>query len=108
MIFVKIGFEERNLEDADPRWITQAIRGEREAHPRVCVQVRFDLPGVKLVLTTPGCARGGGTPTEQFNTEEQSLIERWKELGLFDDADFPPGNIVAFVQQVTRRFGIPA
>lgn len=108
MIYIKIGREERNLRNADPRWITAAIRGEREAHGRVCVQVRFDLPGIKLLLTTPGCPSRGGRSIAHFNADEQRLISLWKELGLFDDAAFAPGKIVDFVQQLGRRFGLAA
>lgn len=108
MIYIKIGPEERNLKSADPRWITEAIRGEREEHGRVCVQVRFDLPGITLLLSTPGCSNCGGRPIAHFNTDEQRLIGLWKELGLFDDASFAPGKIVDFVQQLGRRFGLAA
>lgn len=105
MIYVKIATEERKLEEADQQWITQSIIRHRRAHGTVCVQVRFDLPGITVRLTTHDCPRGPGSPIDHFSRDERRLIEFWRELDLFEDPTFPPGKIIAFLNRATRIIG---
>lgn len=108
MITIKIGEDERKLELSEPQWIIRAIRGERQEHGRACVLIRFYIPGIKLSLPTPDCSCSRSRPIKTFNDEEQRLIERWKEMGLFDDPNFPPDKIVAFVEYVNHYFSVHA
>lgn len=106
MIFVKIGSEERKLDDADQQWITQSINRHRRAHGSVCVCVRFDLPGIRLRLATRDCPSAPGCPIDEFNRDERRLIELWLEAGLSDDSQFPPGRLIAFFNRAVRIVGV--
>lgn len=98
MVYVKIGSEERRINEAYPRWITQSIVGLRREGLPACIQVRFDEPRLCMVLTTPGCQRGGGGGRPP-NTREREVFELWERLGLNDPA-FPPGNLIAFLRRL--------
>ena len=108
MIYFRIGAEERLIALATPQWIAQAIQGARREGARICVTVRFAIPGISLVLATPGCPSGPGRSASTFNRDEQQLIEEWRSLGLFEDPDFGPGPVISFRQCLIRRFGVAA
>lgn len=102
MSSIKIGDAEKPLSDADPQWITQQINGRRRDGLAVCVVVLIKSADVDICLTTPACGGGGGRG-RQLSAGETALIELWKRLGL-NNADFAPGNVVAFVKQALQRF----
>lgn len=109
MIFIKIGSEERNLDNADQQWITQTISRLRRAGGRVCVAIRFELPGIKIRVATHDCPKGpGGRPLDTFKRDEQRLFKLWDEMGLNDDPDVAPGTIIAFLNRAVRMLGVAA
>lgn len=100
MSTIKIGSDERNLEDADPHWITQEIQTRRADGQSVCVIVTINTEELNLHLATPTCGSGGGggrPPTQR----EKAILDLWNERGL-NQIDFSPGEVVAFVKQVQR------
>lgn len=99
MIFVKIGNEEFRWDEVDKSWIARAINERRTARESVCVQVRISCDDVSVRLTTPNCGGGGGNrpPTQ----DEQEIVDLWNRHGL-NKNDFSPGNVLAFLQQVSR------
>lgn len=97
MVFVKIGNEERALDDASPDWITQQIERRRRDGIAVCVVIRIKTADLDIQLATPGCSRngGGGRPP---NANERVIFELWRKHGL-NEAAFAPGRVVAFLAQ---------
>lgn len=100
MSTITIGHEARDLEDANPQWLNQAILDRRRDGQEVCVVVQLDGDQLTMILRAPrrvGSGGGGRAP----NPREREVLELWAKLGLNDPA-FAPGNVVAFVQQVKR------
>ena len=100
MINIKIGNEERELEDAEESWINQQINRRRAAGESVCVRVRIKEDHLDLVLQTPTCSSsgsGGRPPTEQ----EREIFDLWNKLGL-NDVNFTGGNLIAFLKQLMQ------
>jgi hypothetical protein len=99
-IRVRIGNEERTIEEADESWINQQINRRRAAGELVCVTVRVELEGINVVLRTPSCPStgGGGRPP---TPRERDIFELWERRGLNDPA-FTGGNLVAFLRQLTQ------
>lgn len=98
MSSIRIGSDERNLEDADPHWITQEIQARRADGQAVCVIVNIVTDELNMRLSTPSCGGGGGggrAPTAR----EKAIFDLWHERRL-DEADFSPGNVVAFIKQL--------
>lgn len=100
MSTVKIGSDERPIQDADPQWINQQINRRRDDGVDVCVVVRVTEPGVNLTLATPSCGGGGGGG-RQANDKESAVLNLWRERGL-NQSDFNGGSLVAFLAQLER------
>lgn len=100
MSTITIGTESRDLIDADPHWINQAILARRRDGQDVRVILSLVGDQLKLTLCAPKPASGGGGH-RSLTPREQSVLELWIKLGL-DKPDFAPGNMVALVQQVKR------
>lgn len=101
MSTITIGSETRPLAEADAEWIVRQINGRRRDVGHVCVTVSLAVSGVNIGLATPACNSGGGS-IRTLNPLEREIVELWKKLGLNGD-DFSPGNVVAFVKQVSQR-----
>jgi hypothetical protein len=100
VITVRINTDERDMTDAiDEQWINQQINRRRAAGETACVRVTLQEPGLNVLLTTPGCAGGGGSRPPIG--AEQAVIDLWRERGL-DRSDFTGGNVVAFLKQLRR------
>lgn len=98
MVKIKIGGEERNIENVEANWINQQINRRREDGQQVCVQVRIRTDSFDLTLATPTCGgRGGRTP----QPHEQEIFDLWKKRGL-NESDFTGGNLVAFIKQLRK------
>jgi hypothetical protein len=100
MVSVCIAGVSRQLEDASESWITQQIERRRRDGIAVCVQVTIQLSGLSMILSTPGCAVGGGGGRAP-NTNEREMFALWDKLGL-NHPDFAPGKLIAFLKQFRR------
>lgn len=101
MSTIRIGNDERPLDQADPQWITQEIHGRQRDGQRLCVRVSIKTEDLNIGLTTPACGGGGGGGGRPPTQRERSVLDLWNELGL-NRADFEPGAVVAFVQRVRK------
>jgi hypothetical protein len=98
MISVKVGNDEKPLDDASTGWITQQIERRRRDGIAVCVVVSIRTADLNMRLSTPECAgsaRGGRQPT----AGEGAILELWQKHGL-NEAGFAPGHVVAFLAQL--------
>lgn len=98
MISVKVGNDEKPLDDASPDWIVQQIERRRRDGIAVCVVVSIRTADLNMRMSTPECAggAGGGRPP---NARESAVWELWRKHGL-NEAGFAPGHVVAFVAQL--------
>lgn len=100
MISVKVGNDEKSLDDASPGWITQQIERRRRDGIDVCVVVSIRTADLNMHLSTPECAGsagGGRLPTAR----ERAVLELWQKHGL-NEAGFAPGHVVAFIAQLKQ------
>lgn len=100
MISVKVGNDEKPLDDASPDWIVQQIERRRRDGITVCVVVSIRTADLNMHLSTPECAgsaRGGRPP----NSAERRILELWQKHGL-NEPGFAPGRVVAFLAQLKR------
>ena len=99
MVKIKIGSEERNIEDVDSSWINQQINRRRKDGP-VCVRVTINDDAINMVLSSGDCPRagGGGRPARP---QEKKVFDLWDKHGL-NEADFPGGHLVAFIKQLPK------
>lgn len=99
MITIKIGTEQKQIDDVDPQWINQQINRRRENGASVCVRVFVRLSGLNMILSTPNCEMGGSgrAPARR----EREIFDLWGQRGL-NRADFSGGNLVAFLEQLKR------
>ena len=100
MIGIRIGNEERNLDEADESWVNQQINRRLAAGDLVCVQVRIQNDALDLALRTPTCPSMGGGG-RAATRHEQEILNLWEKLGL-RRMDFAGGNVVAFLKQLRR------
>ena len=98
MIRVKIGDDERSLDDASAGWITQQIERRRRDGIAVCVVIRIKTTDLDMRLATPECSRNGGGGRLP-NANERVILELWRKHGL-NEAGFAPGGVVAFLAQL--------
>jgi hypothetical protein len=98
MIKIQIGSEDRELDNADERWINQQINRRRADGQTVCVMVTVQEGDLDMVLSTPTCgaSRGSGRPPRPG---EKEVFDLWNKRGL-NKADFTGGNLVAFLKQL--------
>lgn len=98
MISVRVGNDEKPLDDASTSWITQQIERRRRDGIAVCVVVSIRTGDLNMHLSTPGCAgsaQGSRLPTAR----ERAVLELWQKHGL-NEAGFAPGHVVAFLAQL--------
>lgn len=95
---ISIGGQVRSLRDATPQWIHDQFQSHGDAKP--CVIVRIHIADIQLALNTPNCHLGGSGGRGP-NQKEKGIFDLWNKLHL-DEATFAVGNVIAFVQQVTR------
>lgn len=100
MVTVKIGIDERKLEQADASWINQEISHRRRDGRAVCVSVTITEPDLNVALVTPGC-QGGGGGGRPPNPREAEVLELWTRHHL-NDSGFTGGNVESFLKQLRR------
>lgn len=98
MISVKVGNDEKAVDDASAGWITQQIERRRRDGISVCVVVSINTSDLHMRLATPGCAGNGGG-SRPPNASERVVWDLWQKYGL-NQAGFAPGGVVAFLAQV--------
>lgn len=99
MVKVKIGSEERNIEDVDSSWINQQINRRRKDGP-VCVRVTINDDDINMVLSSGDCPRVGGGRRPP-GPQEKEIFDLWDKHRL-NEIDFPSGQLVAFIKQITK------
>jgi hypothetical protein len=104
MVSIRIASDERKLEQADERWITQQIVRRRAAGEVVCASVTIHEARANLIVATPTCATLRG-PSRVPNAVESAIFQLWDRLGL-NDSDFAPGSLTAFLKQVIRLLSV--
>lgn len=100
MIKVKIGSEERNLEDVTPGWIKEQIIRRRRDGETICVRVFIEKDPLHMSLSTTDCPATAG-PRRLPKPQERRVFELWDRLGL-NEADFAAGQLIAFLKQVSN------
>lgn len=100
MVTVKIGESERTQSEVDESWVNQQINRRRAEGLQVCVRVTIKANDVDIILTTPGCASGGGG-VRRLTDDEQRVLELWQQRGL-SQLNFTGGNLIAFLKQLGR------
>lgn len=100
MITVKIGQEERHVDEVDPQWINQQINARKSAGESVCVRVKISDGEVDLLLSTPTCGSGTGAG-RKARPRELEVLDLWRQRGL-NEENFTGGGLVAFLQQLER------
>lgn len=99
MVKIKIGSEERNIEDINSSWINQQINRRRKDGP-VCVRVTINDDAINMVLSSGDCPRTGGG-VRPARTQEKEIFVLWGKHRL-NEANFPSGQLVAFIKQLQR------
>jgi hypothetical protein len=103
MIKIKIGEEERVLEDATEQWINQQINKRRADGISVCVRITIKERDLDLVLSTPTCINFGGGSGRPPTSRESKVFELWDQRGL-SKPGFTGGNLLAFLKQFDHLF----
>lgn len=96
-----INNETRPLQEADADWISRQVNGRRADGLAVCVRISIQAAPVQITLATAGCASGGAGGGRPPNNSEREFLQLWERHRL-DQADFPVGQLIAFVKQVSR------
>ncbi len=99
MISVKIGPNERGMDQVDESWVNQEIHRYRRRGESVCVRVRIDTQSMSISLVTPGCGGGGGGGA--LNPAERHAVDLWRKHRL-GTMEFTGGNLVAFLHELRR------
>ncbi|HET8637309.1 MAG TPA: hypothetical protein VFL96_10700 [Acidobacteriaceae bacterium] len=94
---VKIGSQERSLNDADPHWIEQQINGLRRDGEPVTVVVRVQVGDRELCFVAPPMPGGG--PPRQYSAAQSAVIALWDQRGM-NSASISPGNLISFLKQL--------
>lgn len=98
MSTVKIGLQERSLNEADPHWVEQQINGLRRDGAAVTVVVRIQVGDGDLCFVAP--PSGGGVP-RRYSTVQSAIIALWSKCGM-NSASFSPGDLISFLKQLQR------
>lgn len=98
MIRVKVDDFEMDLDDVRQNWLAEQLSERGAQKESVCVRVRIDEPGVKMNLTSGGCAGSsvGGRPP---NDKERAIIELWNDRRL-DEEMIHPGWLWTFLKRL--------
>lgn len=97
MITVTINGESRSDSQIDMDWIKSKLPNRSASS--TCVTVTVKSPEANLTFSTQGCGSMGGSGGYKFNSDEQRLIDRWKQLHLSEE-EFSHGNLIAFLQKL--------
>ena len=97
---IRIGTNEKLLNDVTESWIVQHVQQRKEQNQPVCVQIILKDGCVDMVLSTPACGGGGGGGRPP-NQKELSVFNLWNERHL-NQNDWAVGNLIAFLKQLQR------
>jgi len=100
-IRIRIGQDERELNQADEHWITSRIKQEVADQGSVCVRVFIREGDVDIILSSGGCPDMSGGGGRKATPKEQEFFDLWNRLGLKRN-DVTGGQINAFLQQARR------
>jgi hypothetical protein len=89
---------ERENGNIRPDWVTEQINRMRRDGSLVCVKVIIKDDDIDLSFATSGCSGLGGG-SRSLTEAEKRVADLWRKLHL-SDADFAPGNLVAFLKQL--------
>jgi hypothetical protein len=93
---VKIGSQERSLNDADPHWVEQQINGLRRDGEAVTVVVRIQVGYRELCFVSPP---SGGASRTQYSAAQNAVIALWSKCGM-NGASISPGDLISFLKQL--------
>lgn len=99
MVSVKIGPNERTLDQVDESWVNQEIHRYSLHGQSACIRVRIDVPGARAVFSTPSCASDGTTrpPT----SVERRIHTLWQKYRL-DTSECVGTNVMGFLHELTQ------
>lgn len=100
MSTIRIGENERQLDDADAHWMQQQVSGRRRDGINPCVRVHIRVPGADIALQSLNCPSQSGAP-RQATPLESRLLQLWDKHQM-NDANWSVGNLIAAVQQLKR------
>lgn len=103
MVTVKIGSSEQRLEGLDESWLQQQIGRRRRDGESVCVRVEIDDSPINIILSTAGCASGGGS-SRTLTAQEQKVLDLWFKHHL-SEPEFQGAELIAFLHQLRRIIG---
>lgn len=72
-IRIRIGQEERDLNQADEHWITSRIRQQEADHGSVCIRVFIKAGDVDIILSSGGCPTSGGGGGERLRQKNMKF-----------------------------------
>ena len=98
---IRIGQDERDLNQADEHWIASRIRQEQADQGRVCIRVFVKAGDVDIILSSGGCPQVAGGGGRRATPKEQEFFDLWNRLGLKGD-DINGGRVNAFLKQARR------
>ncbi len=99
MIRVRVGGNERALDDISEQWVNEQINRRRADGVPICVEVIFDTPDVRMGLSSPICGSGGGSRPP--NNHERAILDLWEKHHLNTDT-FTGGNLIGFLKKLER------
>ena len=98
MIKVKIGTEEKVLEDVTAGWLKEKINRRRLNGDLVCAQISIVEPPLNMILSTNGCP-SSDSRSRAPKPAEQRIFDLWARLKL-NMPEFDIGQLIAFLRQV--------
>lgn len=99
-IRIRIGQDERELNQADEHWITSRIRQEEADQGRVCIRVFIKAGDVDIILSSRGCSKSG-CGGRRATAKEQEFFNLWDKLEL-NANNVTGGKVNAFLKQARR------
>ena len=96
---IRIGGDERNLDEATEHWLTEQIHNRKADGQAVCVQVIIDEGQLNMVLSTRDCPISGGGRAPK--PQKRDILELWTKRGL-SEVGWAVGNLIAFLKQLQQ------
>lgn len=100
-IRIRIGQDERELNQADEHWIVSRIRQEEADEGSVCIRVFIKAGDVDIILSSGGCSKTVGGGGRKATQKEQEFFDLWNKLGLKENG-VTGGKVNAFLKQARR------
>src|ERR1700722_4417719 len=99
MYTVKIGSNEKPLNEVTESWVVHQVHERRENNQSVCAQVILKDSSVDMILSTPACGGGGGG--REPNHKEHEILRLWNVRHL-NVQDWAVGELIAFLKQLSK------